>query len=92
VGKELPSTLAMDYPRLVDVADFLLRDVLSFAAQGAPKSEPKPAAAAPIRTDEPIAIVAVACRFPGAPDPKVSGSAGRVSMRSARSERPLRRR
>ena len=70
VGKELPSTLAMDYPRLVDVADFLLRDVLSFAAQGAPKSEPKPAAAAPIRTDEPIAIVAVACRFPGAPDPE----------------------
>ena len=73
VGKELPSTLAMDYPRLVDVADFLLRDVLSFSApasSSAAKSEPKPVAAAPIRTDEPIAIVAVACRFPGAPDPE----------------------
>ena len=32
VGKELPSTLAMDYPRLVDVADFLLSDVLSIGA------------------------------------------------------------
>ena len=73
VGKELPSTLAMDYPRLVDVADFLLRDVLSFSApasSSAAKPEPKLAAAAPIRTDEPIAIVAVACRFPGAPDPE----------------------
>ena len=32
VGKELPATLAMDYPRLVDVADYLLGDVLSFGA------------------------------------------------------------
>ncbi len=74
VGKELPSTLAMDYPRLVDVADYLLRDVLSIGAPASSSSgakpEPKPAAAAPIRTDEPIAIVAVACRFPGAPDPE----------------------
>ena len=55
------------------MADFLLRDVLSFSApasSSAAKSEPKPVAAAPIRTDEPIAIVAVACRFPGAPDPE----------------------
>ena len=32
VGKELPATLAMDYPRLVDVADYLLGDVLSIGA------------------------------------------------------------
>src|SRR5262249_17854078 len=40
VGKELPSTLAMDYPRLVDVADFLLGEVLSIGT-------PAPSAPAP---------------------------------------------
>ena len=71
VGKELPSTLAMDYPRLVDVADFLLGDVLSFDAPASSAAAPvQPAAVVPMRSDEPIAIVAVACRFPGAPDPE----------------------
>ncbi|OBI99922.1 polyketide synthase [Mycobacterium alsense] len=71
VGKELPSTLAMDYPRLVDVADFLLGDVLSIGTPAPSAPAPaKPAAAAPTHSDEPIAIVAVACRFPGARDPE----------------------
>ena len=71
MGKELPSTLAMDYPRLVDVADYLLGDVLGFGAPAPSAPAPaQPAAVAPMRTDEPIAIVAVACRFPGAPDPE----------------------
>ena len=71
VGKELPSTLAMDYPRLVDVADFLLGDVLSIGAPAPSAPAPaQPAAVVPMRSDEPIAIVAVACRFPGAPDPE----------------------
>jgi acyl transferase domain-containing protein/NADPH:quinone reductase-like Zn-dependent oxidoreductase/acyl carrier protein/short-subunit dehydrogenase len=71
VGKELPSTLAMDYPRLVDVADFLLGEVLSFDAPAPSAPVPvQPAAVAPMRSDEPIAIIAVACRFPGAPDPE----------------------
>src|SRR6202043_2796803 len=75
VGKELPATLAMDYPRLVDVADYLLGDVLSIgapapSAQTAANSAAPPAAVATARSDEPIAIVAVACRFPGAPDPE----------------------
>ncbi|WP_082973512.1 type I polyketide synthase [Mycobacterium sp. E2327] len=68
VGKEIPATLAMDHPRLVDVADYLLADVLGIGEQT--QSKPRPAAAAPTRTDEPIAIVAVACRFPGAPNPE----------------------
>src|SRR6201999_2224734 len=38
VGKELPATLAMDYPRLVDVADYLLGDVLDLNTQAAAKS------------------------------------------------------
>ncbi|MDA4110886.1 type I polyketide synthase [Mycolicibacterium holsaticum] len=71
VGKELPSTLAMDYPRLVDVADFLLSDVLNIGTPA--PTVPAPVQPAPVvttRSDEPIAIVAVACRFPGAPDPE----------------------
>ncbi|WP_319447466.1 MULTISPECIES: SDR family NAD(P)-dependent oxidoreductase [unclassified Mycobacterium] len=68
VGKEIPVTLVMDHPRLSDAAAYLLGDVLGLAEQ--PKTAPKPASAAPTRTDEPIAIVAVSCRFPGAPDPE----------------------
>lgn len=70
VGKEIPATLAMDHPRLSDVADYLLSDVLELGDQGASKPRPRPASVAPTRTDEPIAIVAVSCRFPGAPDPE----------------------
>ncbi len=73
VGKELPATLAMDYPRLSDVADYLLGDVLGLSEQASAssgaKTGPQPASVVTMRTDEPIAIVAVACRFPGAPDP-----------------------
>lgn len=67
VGKEIPATLAMDYPRLSDVVDHLLKDVLGLSEQASAKAAP--AAVASTRTDEPIAIVAVSCRFPGAPDP-----------------------
>ena len=75
VGKELPATLAMDYPRLVDVADYLLDDVLSIGAPTPPHRQlpipwPPSASVVTARSDEPIAIVAVACRFPGAPDPE----------------------
>ncbi|MEZ0350447.1 type I polyketide synthase [Mycobacterium sp. pR1184] len=66
VGREIPITLVMDHPRLSDVADYLLGDVLELSAQAAPR----PVAAVTTRTDEPIAIVAVSCRFPGAPDPE----------------------
>jgi acyl transferase domain-containing protein/acyl carrier protein len=73
VGKGLPATLAMDYPRLVDVADYLLGDVLDLKAQVIPNSgdssASQPAAPTTRSTDEPIAIVSVACRFPGSPDP-----------------------
>jgi acyl transferase domain-containing protein len=67
VGKEIPATLAMDYPRLSDVVDYLLGDVLALSEQA--KSGPSVATAVS-RTDEPIAIIAVSCRFPGAPNPE----------------------
>ncbi len=70
VGKEIPATLAMDHPRLSDVADYLLSDVLELGDQASAKPRPQPASVATTRTDEPIAIVAVSCRFPGASDPE----------------------
>ncbi|KLO40205.1 polyketide synthase [Mycobacterium nebraskense] len=70
VGKQIPATLAMDHPRLSDVADYLLDDVLELSDQASSKTRSQPASAVATRTDEPIAIVAVSCRFPGAPDPE----------------------
>jgi acyl transferase domain-containing protein/NADPH:quinone reductase-like Zn-dependent oxidoreductase/acyl carrier protein len=70
VGKEIPATLAMDYPRLSDVVDYLLGDVLGLSEQASAKSRSRLASAVTTRTDEPIAIVAVSCHFPGAPDPE----------------------
>ncbi|WAJ43665.1 SDR family NAD(P)-dependent oxidoreductase [Mycobacterium sp. Aquia_216] len=68
VGKQIPATLAMDHPRLSDVADYLLGEVLGLSEQTSAKSGPRPVVTT--RTDETIAIVAVSCRFPGAPDPE----------------------
>ena len=68
VGKQIPATLAMDYPRLSDVVDYLLSDVLGLNESA--KSGPQLATAVTTRTDEPIAIVSVSCNFPGAPNPE----------------------
>ena len=70
VGKELPATLAMDYPRLTDVADYLLGDVLNLNERAAAKPAAAPASLSASAADEPIAIIAVSCRFPGAGDPE----------------------
>jgi acyl transferase domain-containing protein/acyl carrier protein len=70
VGKEIPATLAMDHPRLSDAADYLLGEVLGLSEQASAKSGPQLASVVTTRIDEPIAIVAVSCRFPGAPDPE----------------------
>ena len=66
VGKEIPATLAMDHPRLSDTVDYLLSDVLALTEQ---KAGPAIATSV-VRSDEPIAIIAVSCRFPGAPNPE----------------------
>ena len=66
VGKEIPATLAMDHPRLSDTVDYLLSDVLALS-----EAKSAPAIATSVtRSDEPIAIIAVSCRFPGAPNPE----------------------
>ncbi|WP_167107646.1 type I polyketide synthase [Mycobacterium sp. DL592] len=69
VGKELPATLAMDYPRLSDVANYLIGDVLELSDRPTTAAATPMAARPAVGADEPIAIVSVACRFPGAPDP-----------------------
>jgi acyl transferase domain-containing protein/D-arabinose 1-dehydrogenase-like Zn-dependent alcohol dehydrogenase/acyl carrier protein len=70
VGKEIPVTLVMDHPRLSDAADYLLGEVLGLSEQTSGESGSALASVVTTRADEPIAIVAVSCRFPGAPDPE----------------------
>nr|WP_312885889.1 SDR family NAD(P)-dependent oxidoreductase [Streptomyces physcomitrii] len=60
-GLNLPSTLVFDHPNCRALADFLLAEV-------AEETAPEPAAEAPRAVgdgDEPIAVVAMGCRFPG---------------------------
>ena len=68
-GKEIPATVVMDHPRLVDVADYLLSDILSLGEKSGTKAATQQASLASAAADEPIAIISVACRFPGSPDP-----------------------
>ena len=67
LAKEIPVTLVMDHPRLSDAADYLLGDVLGLRQ---PSAKPALTSASSTPADKPIAIIAVSCRFPGAPDPE----------------------
>jgi acyl transferase domain-containing protein len=60
-GLRLPATLMFDYPTPAVTAEYLLSQV-----SGTP-AEDEPATAAPVAAvlDEPVAIVALGCRFPG---------------------------
>jgi len=66
-GRELPVTMAMDHPRLAEAATFLLNDVLGLGAGQSSGATSVTTVAVP-RLDEPIAIVGMACRVPGAND------------------------
>lgn len=68
LGREIAVTLVMDHPRISDAADYLLGEVLELSKQARPESQP--VSVLPVRTDEPIAIIAVSCRFPAAPNPE----------------------
>ncbi|MCY0950343.1 type I polyketide synthase [Streptomyces sp. H27-S2] len=59
-GLKLPATLVFDYPNTVELAGFLRTELLGSAAAVAVAAEPVVGA-----SDEPIAIVAMACRYPG---------------------------
>ncbi|MGW5436708.1 type I polyketide synthase [Nocardia asteroides] len=58
-GLQLPSTLVFDHPTPVAVATLIQSRVAPTASAPAPKPVRR------VRADEPIAIVGMACRFPG---------------------------
>ncbi|MEW2417708.1 type I polyketide synthase [Streptomyces sp. NPDC046866] len=62
-GVRLPATLVFDHPTPLAVADFLLTEVLG--TPDADAGAAAPAAASAAASDEPIAIVGMACRYPG---------------------------
>ncbi|MFF0740145.1 type I polyketide synthase [Streptomyces sp. NPDC004111] len=60
-GVRLPATTVFDHPTPAALARHLLTEVLGTAAD----RPAAPATTAPVRVDEPIAIVGMACRYPG---------------------------
>ncbi|WP_037891380.1 type I polyketide synthase, partial [Streptomyces sp. NRRL S-87] len=61
-GLRLPATLVYDYPTPAALASHLLAELVG---TGAGAAGPAAAAAATAGADDPIAIVAMSCRFPG---------------------------
>ncbi|MEU2834880.1 type I polyketide synthase, partial [Streptomyces lavendulae] len=64
-GLRLPTTLVFDHPNAATLAAFLAAEVSGRAAATVTASGAAPAEGAGAAPDEPIAIVAMSCRFPG---------------------------
>ncbi|MGW9176269.1 type I polyketide synthase, partial [Streptomyces decoyicus] len=64
-GLRLPATLVFDYPTCAVLADFLLTELSDTAAQDGSAPAPAAVTAGQAEHDEPVAIVAMSCRFPG---------------------------
>ncbi len=64
-----PNTLVFDYPTIADLARHLVGELGEEIAAPAPDAAAEPGRQAPVRSEvDGIAIVGMACRFPGAPD------------------------
>ncbi|WP_420803359.1 SDR family NAD(P)-dependent oxidoreductase [Streptomyces naphthomycinicus] len=59
-GLRLPATLVFDRPTPAELARYLLGELTGTLAETAARTAPRGAA-----TDEPIAVIGMACRFPG---------------------------
>ncbi|MER5932832.1 SDR family NAD(P)-dependent oxidoreductase [Streptomyces sp. NPDC002054] len=70
-GRRLPATLVFDYPTATALAQYLRQEIVGDLPEAAGEGSlpaRRPAAAAAVRAaddDDPIAIVAMSCRFPG---------------------------
>ncbi|MFD7631693.1 SDR family NAD(P)-dependent oxidoreductase, partial [Streptomyces sp. NPDC059851] len=64
-GVRLPATLVFDYPTPTALAGFLKDELLGSEAAAAAAALPQHPVGAAADTDDPIAIVAMSCRFPG---------------------------
>jgi acyl transferase domain-containing protein/acyl carrier protein/protein-L-isoaspartate O-methyltransferase len=65
IGRTLPATLLFDYPTLEALAGYLEREVLVLT-----ETQLKPREHTRFPASEPIAIVGLGCRFPGADSPE----------------------
>ena len=64
-----PNTLVFDYPDIASLARHLAGELGGAGGAPAPQAQPEPAQEPmPRREEDGIAIVGMACRFPGAPD------------------------
>ncbi len=64
LGCALPATLAMDRPRVSEMVEYLLSEVLGLAPAAAVR--PAATAMAAARLEEPVAVIGLGCRMPGA--------------------------
>ncbi|MFF7897181.1 SDR family NAD(P)-dependent oxidoreductase, partial [Streptomyces sp. NPDC007907] len=64
-GLTLPTTLVFDYPNADAIAGFVLTELLGADDTGAADPARQAALTGPAADDEPIAIVAMSCRYPG---------------------------
>jgi acyl transferase domain-containing protein len=67
LGCALPTTIAMKYPTVHTLADYLLTEVVGMRLQPTPDLRPDSSGAGhrPQTRPEPIAVVGMGCRFPG---------------------------
>ncbi|MGQ4375226.1 SDR family NAD(P)-dependent oxidoreductase [Streptomyces sp. SAS_267] len=67
IGARLPATLLFDHPTAVRLSAHLLTTALATAGRPARRGAPGPGspAAPAVTSDEPLALVAMACRLPG---------------------------
>ncbi len=64
-----PNTVVFDYPDIAALARHVTGELGDIGSAPAVQAQPEPRPAArPLREDDGIAIVGMACRFPGAPD------------------------